>query len=142
MADTLTAEHRSWNMSRIKGKDTKPEITLRSFLHQAGFRFRLHDARFPGKPDIVLPRYNTAVFVNGCFWHRHENCKLSYTPKSRQDFWSKKFLGTMKRDKEKNKLLKEQGWNVITVWECELKADPQKTANKVISLLREIKNGH
>ena len=86
MVDILTKEKRSWNMSRIKGKNTKPELLLRSLLHRNGFRFRLHDKKLPGKPDIVLPRYKTVIFVNGCFWHRHSGCKYAYTPKSRQEF--------------------------------------------------------
>ena len=109
MVDIITKEKRSWNMSRIKGRDTKPELMLRSMLHRAGFRFRLHDSRLLGKPDIVLPRYNTIIFVNGCFWHRHEGCKYAYTPKSRQDFWQKKFKGTMLRDQEKVKQLMQKG---------------------------------
>ena len=120
MADTLTKEKRSWNMSRIAGKNTKPEILLRSLLHRKNFRFRLHDKRLPGKPDIVLPRYRTVIFVNGCFWHRHENCKCAYTPKSRQEFWLKKFEGTVRRDREKQEMLENMGWQVIVVWECEL----------------------
>jgi DNA mismatch endonuclease (patch repair protein) len=124
MADTLTKEKRSWNMSRIKGKDTKPELLLRSMLHKEGFRFRIHDKNLPGKPDIVLPRYHTVIFVNGCFWHRHSGCKYAYTPKSRQDFWSKKFEGTIQRDVEKENKLKSMGWKVLTAWECELKQCP------------------
>lgn len=123
MTDLLSKEKRSWNMSRIKGKNTKPEILLRSLLHKRGFRFRLHDKRLPGKPDIVLPKYQTVIFVNGCFWHRHQNCKYSYTPKSRQEFWLKKFEKTVSRDKEKRDLLSSMGWQVITVWECELKQE-------------------
>ena len=120
MADTLTKEKRSWNMSRIAGKNTKPEILLRSLLHRKNFRFRLHDKRLPGKPDIVLPRYRTVIFVNGCFWHRHENCKYAYAPKSRQEYWLKKFEETVKRDREKQEMLENLGWQVIVVWECEL----------------------
>lgn len=108
--DTLTKEKRSWNMSRITGRNTKPEILLRSLLHREGFRFRLHDKRFPGKPDIVLPRHRTVIFVNGCFWHRHNNCEYAYTPKSRQEFWLNKFQGTVQRDQEKQKMLAELGW--------------------------------
>ena len=121
MADIFTKAKRSWNMSRIKGKNTKPELLLRSLLHRSGFRFRLHDKKLPGKPDIVLPRYKSVIFVNGCFWHRHPGCKYAYTPKSRQDFWFRKFEATVKRDKKKRKELKKEGWDVIVVWECELK---------------------
>jgi DNA mismatch endonuclease (patch repair protein) len=138
MVDTLSREKRSWNMSRIKGKDTKPELMLRSMLHRAGFRFRIHDSRLPGKPDVVLPRYDTVIFVNGCFWHRHEGCKFSYTPKSRQDFWQKKFIDTVLRDQEKEKQLIQQGWSVITIWECELKKGPVSILNKLIEELKGI----
>src|SRR5687767_12852388 len=98
MVDSISAEHRSWNMSRIKGKNTKPEIILRSLLHKSGFRFRLHSKNLPGKPDIVFPKHRMAIFVNGCFWHRHENCKYCYTPKSRNEFWNSKFQRTIERD--------------------------------------------
>lgn len=137
MADILTRAKRSWNMSRIKGKDTKPELLLRSLLHRRGFRFRLHDKKLPGKPDIVLPRYRTVIFVNGCFWHRHSGCRYAYTPKSRQEFWYKKFETTVKRDKEKKEKLKEEGWNVIVVWECELKKNPDKMADKISSMIKK-----
>ena len=98
MADRLTKEHRSWNMSRIRGRDTGPERSLRSMLHRAGYRFRLHDKRLPGRPDIVLHKYKTAIFVNGCFWHRHAGCRNATTPSSRTDFWQKKFAETVERD--------------------------------------------
>lgn len=112
-------------MAQIKGKNTKPEIKLRSLLHRAGFRFRIHVNTLPGTPDIVLPRYRTVIFVNGCFWHRHENCKYAYNPKSRQDFWQKKFSSTIKRDCEKTDKLMRAGWQVLTVWECELRNNPE-----------------
>ncbi|XP_061168538.1 type II nicking enzyme V.XorIIP-like [Saccostrea echinata] len=120
-------------MSRIKGKDTKPELLLRSMLHRAGFRFRLHVPGLPGRPDIVLPRYQTVIFVNGCFWHRHRNCKFAYTPKSRIEFWQQKFSDTVARDTAKEKQLRELGWNVITVWECELKQQAQETCANLLS---------
>ncbi|WP_217703196.1 DNA mismatch endonuclease Vsr [Celeribacter sp. HF31] len=91
MVDRISPEHRSWNMPRIRGKDTKPEMVLRSLLHRAGFRFRLHDKRFPGKPDLLLPKHQTAIFVNGCYWHRHEGCRKATTPKTNAAFWKKKF---------------------------------------------------
>ncbi|SFK64897.1 T/G mismatch-specific endonuclease [Nitrosomonas aestuarii] len=122
-------------MSLIKGKDTKPEIILRSMLHRSGFRFRLHDKKLPGKPDIVLPRYNTVIFINGCFWHRHENCKYAYTPKSRQDFWNKKFQATLLRDTKKEKQLKDAGWNVVTIWECEIKKQPDNVLDELTDKL-------
>ena len=119
MMDTLSKEKRSWNMSRIKGKNTRPEILVRSLLHRLGYRFRLHRKNLPGKPDIVLPKYKTVIFVHGCFWHRHENCKYAYSPKSRVDFWKEKFAGTVKRDKQHIKQLNEMGWRVEVIWECE-----------------------
>ena len=119
--DIISEERRSWNMSRIKGKDTKPEIIVRSMLHRMGYRFRLHRKDLPGKPDIVLPKYNTVIFVHGCFWHRHEGCKFAYKPKSRIDFWNSKFDETVARDKLNRKQLEANGWNVEIIWECETK---------------------
>ena len=132
MADLLTQEKRSWNMSRIRGKDTKPELIFRSLLHKKGFRFRLHDKNLPGKPDIILPRYKTVIFVNGCFWHRHSGCKYAYNPKSRQQFWQEKVARTVSRDKEKTECLREHGWHVLTVWECELKENSEKAINRIL----------
>ncbi|MFC1829861.1 very short patch repair endonuclease [Thermodesulfobacteriota bacterium] len=117
--DIISKEKRSWNMSRIKGKNTKPELVVRSFLHKMGYRFRLHRKDLPGKPDIVLKKYNTVIFVHGCFWHRHKDCKYAYMPKSRVKFWKEKFAGTIKRDREHQKQLREISWNVKTIWECE-----------------------
>ena len=136
MVDTLTKEKRSWNMSRIKGKDTNPEIQLRSMLHKEGFRFRIHDNNLLGKPDIVLPRYRSVVFVNGCFWHRHKGCKFAYIPKSRLSFWKDKFEKTLARDKETVEGLVNDGWRVFTVWECELNREPYKTLKKLINRLK------
>lgn len=124
MTDRISAEHRSWNMSRIRGKNTKPEVMLRSLLHRQGFRFRLHAADLPGKPDIVLPKYRTVIFVHGCFWHRHEGCPNSTTPKTRAEFWRDKFQRTVERDRQKQTQLERTGWRVLTAWECELKTDP------------------
>lgn len=135
MVDTLTKEKRSWNMSRITGRNTKPEILLRSLLHREGVRFRLHDKRLPGKPDIVLPRHRTVIFVNGCFWHRHNNCEYAYTPKSRQEFWLNKFQGTVQRDQEKQKILADLGWQVLVVWECELKRNSSLLVSDISSKL-------
>ena len=108
-------------MSRIKGKNTKPEIIVRKMLHQMGYRFRLHRKDLPGCPDIVMPKHKTVIFVHGCFWHRHKSCKYAYTPKSRVTFWKSKFAETVKRDKQHLKQLKENGWEVFIVWECETK---------------------
>ena len=118
--DIITKEKRSWNMSRIRSKDTKPEKTVRSILHRMGYRFRLHRSDLPGRPDIVLPKYMVIIFVHGCFWHRHQDCRATTMPKSHVEFWRKKFLDTVERDKRNQNELKELGWNVIIVWECEL----------------------
>lgn len=120
--DNLSPERRSWNMSRIKGKDTKPEIMVRSMLHRMGLRFRLHRKDLPGKPDIVLPKYRTVIFVHGCYWHRHRNCRFAYTPKTRKDFWQQKFDGTVERDRKKAEQLRRLGWRVLTVWECDTRS--------------------
>ena len=119
MVDTISPEHRSWNMSQIKGKDTKPELIVRSHLHKMGFRFRLHRKDLPGKPDIVLPKHRTVIFVHGCFWHRHKSCKNSYNPKSRKKFWQDKFQGNVDRDKRNRKNLSSLGWRSVVVWECQ-----------------------
>ena len=120
-------------MSRIRGKDTKPEKIVRSVLHKDGFRFRLNRKDLPGKPDIVLPKYQSVVFVHGCFWHRHPRCKYAYNPKSRIKFWQKKFSENVERDKLVRKELKKMKWKVIVVWECELKNDKkEKTITKIL----------
>jgi DNA mismatch endonuclease (patch repair protein) len=118
--DTLSKERRSWNMSRIRSKNTRPELVVRSLLHRHGYRFRLHSSKLPGHPDIVLSKWKTVVLVNGCFWHRHRGCALAYSPKSRQSFWQKKFRETVKRDAIKTRELRRLGWRVLNVWECEL----------------------
>jgi DNA mismatch endonuclease (patch repair protein) len=124
-------------MSRIQGKNTKPELLLRSLLHRAGYRFRLHVPNLPGKPDIVLPRYRTVIFVHGCFWHRHEGCANATMPKSRTEFWAEKFAKTIERDQQKQRQLEEIGWKVLTVWECELKSEPLKQLKIVENQLLE-----
>ena len=131
MSDKLTPEKRSWNMSRIKGKDTKIEVEVRKYLFSKGYRFRKNDKRYPGKPDIVLPKYHVAIFVHGCFWHRHEGCKDATTPKTRTDFWLEKFDKNVKNDQIKQEKLRELGWKVIVIWECELKRSFQETMDKV-----------
>ena len=135
MTDRISKAHRSWNMSRIRGKDTTPEILLRKLLHRAGYRFRLHSPDLPGKPDIVLKKYKTVIFVHGCFWHRHEGCPGATLPKTHTDFWLDKFRGTVERDRRKQKELEEAGWRVVTVWECQLKKDPESILGFVQSLL-------
>ena len=121
MVDTLPPEKRSWNMSRIRGRDTSPERLVRSLLHRLGYRFRLNRKDLPGRPDIVLPKHRTVVFVHGCFWHRHEGCRYAYTPKSRTEFWQRKFARNVARDREVRDALERQGWRVLWVWECEIK---------------------
>ncbi|NQU38916.1 MAG: DNA mismatch endonuclease Vsr [Lentisphaerae bacterium] len=121
--DSLSKERRSWNMSRIHGENTKPEILVRSLLHRMGYRFRLHRRDLPGKPDIVLPRYKAVVFVHGCFWHRHKGCKYAYMPKSRVNFWQKKFDENVERDARVKRELRKLGWRTITVWECQIRND-------------------
>jgi len=107
-------------MSRIKSKDTKPELALRKVLHGLGFRYRLHGAGLPGKPDIVLPKYKTVVFVHGCFWHRHPGCNIATTPKSNTEFWKDKFQKNKERDTRSKETLEKLGWTVLIAWECEL----------------------
>lgn len=126
MVDKVSKKVRSYNMSRIRSKDTKPEILVRSYLFSRGLRFRKNDKRYPGSPDIVLPKYNTMVFVHGCFWHLHEDCKYARMPKSNVEFWEKKLYGNRDRDERNQKELEEMGWNVIIVWECELKKDKRE----------------
>ncbi|MCX6376461.1 MAG: very short patch repair endonuclease [Armatimonadetes bacterium] len=121
--DTLSRERRSWNMSRIRGKNTGPERAVRSALHRMGYRFRLHCSGLPGKPDIVLRKYNTVIFVHGCFWHRHAACRLAYTPKSRRRFWKQKFERNIQRDREVARTLAALGWRVRVIWECETESD-------------------
>ena len=114
------SEQRSRNMSAIKSKNTKPEIAVRRLLHSMGYRFRLHRKDLPGSPDIVLPKYKTVIFVHGCFWHRHKNCKYASTPKTRQEFWEAKFRENINRDKLNQENLSSKGWKIIVVWECEI----------------------
>jgi len=119
------SEQRSRNMSAIKSKNTKPEIAVRKLLHSMGYRFRLHRKDLPGSPDIVLPKYKTVIFVHGCFWHRHENCKYASIPKTRKEFWESKFKANVKRDKEIQEKIKNIGWKSVVIWECELKSTKQ-----------------
>lgn len=138
MADVHTPEQRSYNMSRIHSKNTKPEELVRRFLFSQGFRYRKNDTRLPGKPDIVLPKYKTVVFVNGCFWHGHEGCRYFVWPKNNAEFWKEKITGNIQRDKRNHHLLAKQGGRVIEIWECELKKDTfQET---LVSLAKDIRN--
>lgn len=125
MADTLSRDKRSWNMSRIRSGNTKPELTVRSALHVMGYRFRLHRRDLPGRPDIVLPKHNAVIFVHGCFWHRHEGCRYAYNPKSRQEFWQRKFEENVERDRKVARQLAELGWRKLVVWECETRNPEQ-----------------
>ncbi len=121
MVDVLTKEQCSFNMSRIKGKDTKPEMVVRSLVHGLGYRFRLHRKDLPGKPDLVLPRHKKVIFVHGCFWHMH-NCKKGRsTPATNVKFWRKKRATTVARDKRNLRQLRKDGWKVLTIWECQIK---------------------
>lgn len=119
--DIWSKEKRSECMSKIRSKNTKPELALRKALFARGFRYRVNDIRLPGKPDIVLPKYKTVIFVNGCFWHKHKNCKYAYTPKTNTQFWVDKINSNVERDNKNLKELKTMGWNVIIVWECEIR---------------------
>jgi DNA mismatch endonuclease (patch repair protein) len=136
MADTLTGQQRSWNMSRIQSRNTRPEVRLRSLLHRAGFRFRLHAKGLPCKPDIVLPKFRTVIFVNGCFWHRHPGCRNATMPSTRREFWQKKFEDNVNRDVRNCASLEAAGWTVYTVWECELEAHAERVIRRLTYELR------
>jgi DNA mismatch endonuclease (patch repair protein) len=134
MADVHEPEVRSYNMSRIQAKDTKPEMLVRKFLHSNGFRYRLHVKDLPGKPDLVLPKYNSVIFVHGCFWHAHAGCEYFTIPKTRTNWWKEKLYGNKERDEKNIEKLKEDGWNVIVVWECELKPNKRKETLEKLTL--------
>lgn len=131
MVDVLTPEQRRHNMSRIKGKDTKPELLLRRGLHARGLRYRLHDRALPGRPDLVFPKYKTAVFVHGCFWHAH-GCNLSKLPSTRQIFWSSKLAANVERDRRAINELVSAGWHVLVIWECALRGPTRLGAEQVV----------
>lgn len=136
MSDVHTPATRSYNMSQIKGKDTKPEMLVRHYLHAHGMRYRLHDRKLPGKPDVVLPKYKTVVFVHGCFWHRHEGCRYFVVPKTRTEFWLNKIGRNVANDEKQQAELTAAGWKVLTVWECELKpAVREKTLQELFSAI-------
>lgn len=134
MTDHLTKAKRSWNMSRIRSKNTKPEQIVRSLLHRMGYRFCLYRKDLPGKPDIVLPKYKTVVFVHGCFWHRHKGCKRCTTPSTNQQYWLNKFKRNQAKDKLTLQQLKYIGWKTIIIWECEV-----NNIEKMTSILNRIK---
>lgn len=136
MADVHSTKVRSYNMSQIRGKGTKPEELVRKNLFAQGFRYRKNDSRLPGKPDIVLPKYRTVIFVNGCFWHKHEGCKYFVWPKNNAAFWREKILSNVERDQRNYERLQQMGWNIIVVWECELKKEVlSETINKIVQAI-------
>ena len=136
MTDSLTPLKRSWNMSRIRSSNTKPEMLIRSLLHRMGFRFRVHRKDLAGRPDIVLPRYRTVIFVHGCFWHQHKDCIEASRPKSNTAYWQSKLDGNVERDRKNHRLLREQGWRVLLFWECEVENDPERIALQTEQELR------
>lgn len=139
MADVHTPEQRSYNMSRIRNKNTKPEELVRKYLFSKGFRYRKNDSRLPGKPDIVLPKYKTVIFVNGCFWHGHEDCRYFVWPQNNADFWKNKISGNIQRDRQNRQVLADQGWHIIDIWECELKKSKvNETLSKLVQELRRM----
>jgi len=138
MADVHSKETRSYNMSRIKGKNTKPEMLVRQFLHANGFRYRLHVKDMPGKPDIVLPKYKTVIFIQGCFWHGHSQCRYYVVPKTKTEWWLNKINGNKTKDITNIELLTQAGWKIIEIWECDLKVSRRtETLNNLINLLIE-----
>lgn len=139
MADIKTKESRSYNMSRISGKDTKPEELVRKYLFSKGFRYRKNVRKLPGTPDLVLPKYRAVIFINGCFWHGHEGCKYFVWPKSNAEFWRQKIETNISRDRRKEAQLRDMGWNVMIVWECELRPPKREaTLEELESQLRQI----
>jgi len=137
MTDVHNKETRSYNMSQIKGKNTKPEILVRKYLFSKGFRYRINDKKLPGKPDIALPKYKIVIFINGCFWHGHENCKYFTLPKTRTEWWNDKIKTTKKRDDKNKTVLTELGWTVYTIWTCEITKDGSSVINKIIDEIRK-----
>lgn len=125
--DIVSKEQRHYIMSRIRGKNTSLETIVRKYLFSRGLRYRLHDKKLPGNPDIIFKKYRTVIFINGCFWHQHFNCKYAHIPKTNREYWVKKLANNIKRDEENLKKYKEIGWNVIVVWECELKPSYRQT---------------
>lgn len=139
MTDIWTPEKRSEVMSRIRSGNTKPERIVRSWLHRSGYRFRLHRKNLPGSPDIVLSRLFLAIFVHGCFWHRHPDCKYAYNPKTNVDKWERKFRENVDRDQRVQKKLRETGWRVVVIWECQVKSG--KFADILTNVFEELENG-
>src|SRR6185437_6010138 len=138
MADVHSAEVRSYNMSQIKSKDTKPELLVRKFLFSQGFRYRLHVKELPGKPDIVLPKYKTAIFIHGCFWHGHKGCKYFVVPKTRTEWWIAKINRNVENNLVQKRKLNEIGWQTISIWECDLKpVSMEETLARLVDLIQE-----
>ena len=135
MADRLSPERRSWNMSRVRGKDTSIEVAVRQWLYHHGYRYRKNVKQLPGKPDIVLRPYNTVIFIQGCFWHRHPGCKDATTPKSNTEFWENKFNHNVANDLKNQTALENMGFRVIVLWECEITKHLDETMNRVVDLL-------
>src|SRR5277367_5745619 len=138
MADVHNKETRSYNMSQIKSRNTKPELLVRKFLHAHGFRYKLHDKTLPGKPDIVLPKYKTVIFIHGCFWHGHEGCKYYVVPKTRTEWWLNKITGNINNDVKAEEQLTANGWKVLKIWGCELKKSTIEAA--LSSLLMQLES--
>jgi len=136
VADIVNRATRSRMMSGIRGKDTKPELVVRRFLHARGLRFRLHDRRLPGRPDLVFPQYKVALFVHGCFWHQHAGCRYAYMPATNQQFWQSKLRGNVVRDRLHEDKLTIEGWRVLTVWECQVHVE--STMNELADTIRGI----
>ncbi|HSK74982.1 MAG TPA: DNA mismatch endonuclease Vsr [Thermoanaerobaculia bacterium] len=138
MGDRYSPAKRSDIMSRVRGADTKPEVRVRSFLHRLGYRFRLHRRDLPGRPDIVLPSYRAVIFVHGCFWHQHPGCSKASVPETDREKWTAKLARNVERDKENRDALREAGWRVATVWECELK-NPESVVSSLSQILADLK---
>lgn len=132
MADVVDAATRSRMMAGIRGKDTKPELIVRKFLHQQGFRYRLHPRHLPGVPDLLLPKYHTVIFVHGCFWHQHPGCRYATMPKNNAEFWQAKLASNVERDSKVISKLKVDGWRVVVIWECEI--NEQRLTQLVVQL--------
>lgn len=138
MADVHDKATRSYNMSRVKNKNTKPELLVRKYLFAHGFRYKLHDKSLPGKPDIILPKFKTVIFIHGCFWHGHENCKYFTIPKTQSEWWENKIKGNIANDLKTSNALKGLGWTIITIWTCDLK--PKKIDSTLEQLLDTLKS--
>jgi DNA mismatch endonuclease (patch repair protein) len=134
--DSVSPERRSEIMGRVAGENTGPEIAVRRLLHRLGYRFRLHRKNLPGKPDVVLPKWRTVVLIHGCFWHRHDGCPNTRTPKSKVEFWTRKFAENVERDRKAKAQLESLGWRVLVIWECELK-DVEALAERVEHFIKE-----